>query len=182
MEQKHVIPADNGWVEKNIRELAGSPVKRISDEWMLVTAGNVQADKGGYNTMTASWGGIGELWGKDVAFVFIRPQRHTFGFFNNNPLFTLSFFEPRFHKALEICGSQSGQDIDKAGETGITPIEFPDGSVGFKEASDIVVCKKLYTHDFDPTAFLDPSVEACYPQKDYHRMFIGEILSVKSHG
>jgi hypothetical protein len=28
---------------------------------MLVSAGNVADDKGNWNTMTASWGGLGEL-------------------------------------------------------------------------------------------------------------------------
>ena len=36
---------------------------------MLVTAGNKEK----LNTMTASWGGIGWLWNRPVAFVFIRP-------------------------------------------------------------------------------------------------------------
>ena len=45
----------------------------IGKQWMLVTAG--PADE--FNTMTASWGGIGWLWNKPVAFVFIRPERYT---------------------------------------------------------------------------------------------------------
>ena len=40
---------------------------------MLITAGN----KEGSNTMTASWGGLGIMWGKKVATAYIRPQRYT---------------------------------------------------------------------------------------------------------
>lgn len=45
----------------------------IGQEWMLITAG----DSASYNTMTASWGGIGWLWNKPVAFIFVRPERYT---------------------------------------------------------------------------------------------------------
>jgi flavin reductase (DIM6/NTAB) family NADH-FMN oxidoreductase RutF len=117
--------------------------------------------------------------------MFIRPVRYTFSFANANPLFTLSFFDNAHHGALEIAGAKSGRDTDKAAAGGLTPIVFTggvaDGAVSFKEAKEVIVCKKLYTHDFDPAAFLDPSIDpACYPAKDYHRMFIGEIIAVKA--
>jgi flavin reductase (DIM6/NTAB) family NADH-FMN oxidoreductase RutF len=152
---------------------------------MLISAGDVSGDKGGWNTMTASWGGLGVLWSKNVAFMFIRPVRHTFSFANASPLFTLSFFDKSRRKALEIAGAKSGRDIDKAAVCALTPIVFNGGAAGgavaFKEAEEIIICKKLYTHDFDPAAFLDPSIDSgCYPAKDYHRMFIGEVISVKA--
>ncbi|GHT70038.1 flavin reductase [Spirochaetia bacterium] len=188
MKQKAVIPADSNWVEKSIREFPGSPSERIGSGWMLITAGNAQAGGAGdWNTMTASWGGLGVLWARDVAFMFIRPSRHTFGFANDNPLFTLSFFDKKYHDALSLCGEKSGRDIDKAAGAGLSPIVFDGslaggkaaGAVGFKEASEIIVCRKLYTHDFDPVAFLDPaSIEKSYGGKNYHRMYIGEIVSL----
>ena len=52
-------------------DIDGNVFKMIGDDWMLVTA---ETEKG-VNTMTASWGGMGVLWNKPVAFVFIRPQR-----------------------------------------------------------------------------------------------------------
>ena len=47
-------------------------IEIIGKEWMLVSAG----DKTKFNTMTASWGGVGFLWNKPVVFVFIRPERY----------------------------------------------------------------------------------------------------------
>jgi flavin reductase (DIM6/NTAB) family NADH-FMN oxidoreductase RutF len=186
MRQKAVIPADSNWLAQNIRDFRGSPVGRISAEWMLITVGATAGDAGSWNTMTASWGGLGELWGKDVAFMFIRPGRLTRTFADAASLFTLSFFDAAYHDALVFCGEKSGRDFDKAAETGLTPIVFDNavidcaaGAVGFKEASEIIVCRKLYTHDFDPARFLDPAIDtACYPQKDYHRMFIGEVVTL----
>jgi flavin reductase (DIM6/NTAB) family NADH-FMN oxidoreductase RutF len=179
MKQKEAVPADGGWIEKNIRGFPGSPSERIGSGWMLITAG----DKSEWNTMTASWGGLGVLWGRDVAFMFIRPSRHTFHFANTSGRFTLSFFSAQYRNALNLCGSKSGRDTDKAAEAGITPIVFGSGAaagaVGFKEASEIIVCRKLYTHDFEPHKFLDPvSIEKNYNGQDYHRMFIGEIQSL----
>jgi len=186
MEQKAVIPADAGWVEKSVRELHGSPVQRINDEWMLITAGDATVSSDNWNTMTASWGALGELWNKDVAFIFIRPGRYTRAFVDDYPLFTLSFFEEKYHKALTFCGEKSGRDYDKAAETGLTPIVFCSGKVddriagaiAFKEASEIIVCRKIYAQDIDPLYFLDPSIAGNYPQRDYHRMYVGEALAL----
>ena len=54
-------------------ELQKNPFQMIGKEWLLVTA----EKEGKTNTMTASWGGVGIMWGKPVAYVFIRPQRYT---------------------------------------------------------------------------------------------------------
>ena len=186
MEQKAVISADSNWVEKSIRDFRGSPVQRIADEWMLITAGNTQAGAGRWNTMTASWGAFGVLWNKDVTFTFIRPTRHTRGFADANALFTLSFFDKKHRKTLAFCGEKSGRDCDKAIETGLTPIVFGNnvvggraaGAVAFKEASDIIICRKIYTQDIDPANFLDSEIAGNYPQKDYHRMYVGEVLAL----
>jgi flavin reductase (DIM6/NTAB) family NADH-FMN oxidoreductase RutF len=151
---------------------------------MLITAGDSGKGAGHWNTMTASWGGLGVLWARDVAFMFIRPSRHTFAFANAAPLFTLSFFDREWRGALEFCGAQSGRDTDKAAKAGLTPIEFagfPGSAVSFREAREVFICRKLYTHDFDPTSFLDaPFIEKSNQGRDYHRMFIGEILGLKA--
>lgn len=49
--------------EVDIKSLNFNPFTKIGSEWMLITAG----DESGCNTMTASWGGLGVLWGKNVA-------------------------------------------------------------------------------------------------------------------
>jgi flavin reductase (DIM6/NTAB) family NADH-FMN oxidoreductase RutF len=193
MKQQEPVTADSGWKETTIRSFHGSPSERIGSGWMLISAGD--AGPSGWNTMTASWGGLGVLWGRDVAFMFIRPSRFTYHFANTSPLFTLSFFDESYREALNICGAKSGRDIDKAAEAGLSPIAFGPsygraaGAIGFKEAQEIIVCRKLYTHDFDPAQFIErpsierppiggSSIEANYQGRDYHRMFIGEIVSL----
>lgn len=157
----------------DIKELKGNAVSLFDDKWCLITAGTKES----YNTMTASWGAMGELWNKDVCFCFIRPQRYTYEFTEKNDLFTLSFFGEEYRKALSFCGTKSGRDYDKAKETGLTPKEV-DGSVSFEESEIIIVLRKVAVQDIDPEGFIDETIdEKCYPQKDYHRMYIGEVVS-----
>ncbi len=146
----------------------------IGDQWMLITAGT----KDQCNTMTASWGGLGVLWGKPVATVYIRPQRYTLEFVEREDTFTLCFFGEEYRKALALCGSKSGRDMDKVKECGFT-VATAEGAPYFEEADLVLVCKKSYWQDMDPTHFLDREIDSkWYPEKDYHRIFIGEILEV----
>ena len=150
-----------------------SPISLIGDQWALLSAG----DESGWNTMTVSWGQVGVLWNKNVATVYVRPQRHTLKFIEEHEKFTLSFFPTEYRPALSFCGSHSGRDCDKAKETGLTPI-FKDGAVSFEQAKMVLVCRKLYTDDFKPELFCDPEIERNYPHKDYHRIYVGEIIEV----
>ena len=159
--------------EISIREFQGNFVKMLSEDWALLTAG--KDDR--FNTMTVSWGGIGELWNKDVAFLFVRPQRYTYQFIENNDYFTLSFFGGEYKKELALCGSKSGRDIDKIAETGLTPKEF-DESIGFEEAKVTVYMKKIAYQDMKPDGFIDASIMNNYKENDFHRIYVGEILKV----
>ena len=156
----------------NIKELQENAVSMFDDKWCLITAGTKES----YNTMTASWGAMGELWNKDVCFIFIRPQRYTLEFTEREEYFTLSFFSEEYKKALAFCGRNSGRDCDKAKETGLTPMEI-DGSMSFEESQTVIVCKKLFYQDIDPKGFTDKTIDGvCYPEKDYHRMYVGEVV------
>ena len=159
--------------EINIRELKDNFVKMISNDWALLTAGTMD----GFNTMTVSWGGIGELWNKDVCFVFVRPQRYTYEFIEKNDYFSLSFFGGEYKKELGICGSKSGRDIDKMAETGFLPVDF-ENAVGYEQAKVNVVLKKLAYQDMKPDDFIDESIMINYANNDFHRVYVGEIVKV----
>ncbi len=156
------------------QKIEGNAFEMIADGWMLVTAGTPAS----WNTMTASWGAMGELWKKKVCFAFVRPQRHTRSFMESSQRFTLSFFDEKYRPALEFCGSHSGRDVDKAAETGLLPFEPMTGAVSFEQASLVIVARKIYTHDLDPSRFLEAGIQDCYPLFDYHRMYIGEVEKV----
>ncbi|MFZ2657173.1 MAG: flavin reductase [Victivallales bacterium] len=154
-----------------------SVLKSWETDWFLLTSGN--AKDGLYNTMTVAWGSFGVMWKKPFAMVVVRPGRHTYGFMEKYNSFTLSAFGEEYRKALNFCGTKSGRDIDKIRESGITPI--PSSKIdapGFDEAELIIECSKMYYDDFKPGNFLDASIEKNYPDKDYHRIYFGEIVSI----
>ena len=147
----------------------------ISDKWMLITAGTAEH----CNTMTASWGGLGVIWGAPAATCYIRPQRYTKEFLDREDYFTLSFFDEAYRKALSLCGAKSGREVDKAKACGFTVAAGEGKAPYFEQAELVLVCKKAYWQDLDPAHFLDAEIDgACYPGKDYHRMYIGEIVEV----
>lgn len=164
------------FTEISAKELNENPFKLIGDEWTLITAGTPD----NYNTMTASWGGLGVLWNKNVVTIYIRPQRYTYEFIENNDYFTLSFFTQEYKKDLTFCGRHSGREYDKAKECGLTPIKI-DETTTFDQAKLVLVCKKLYHDDIKPENFHDDLIDnQNYPNKDYHRLYIGEIIKVYS--
>ena len=147
----------------------------IGDDWMLITAGNMKS----YNTMTASWGFMGILWNKPVAVCFIRPQRYTLRFVENNDYYTLSFFEEKFRHALEFCGARSGRDYNKASETGLIPVATQTGNITFSQARLVLECKKLYADTINENNFIVKElITKNYPGKDFHRFFFGQVINV----
>jgi flavin reductase (DIM6/NTAB) family NADH-FMN oxidoreductase RutF len=154
------------------RDISDNPFKLIADDWMLITAGDLKS----FNTMTASWGALGELWHKKVCFCFVRPTRHTWHFMERANVFTLSFFDENYRAALNLCGSVSGRDTDKVKKAGLTPVATVSGAVSFIESRLIFECRKIYADDIDPKLFLATEIHDAYPSKDYHRMYVGEVL------
>lgn len=140
---------------------------------MLVAA----TDKyGNTNAMTASWGGLGVLWGKKVAFVFIRPQRYTKKFVDDAENFSLSFFEESYKPMLGYMGKVSGKNEDKIKKSGLT-VQYKDGAPVFKEASLTLICRKMYRQTLEEDCFIDKTnIGKWYPQKDYHDMYVAEIV------
>lgn len=159
--------------EINVREIKKSPIQLIADDWALVTAG----DSEHHNTMTVSWGGVGELWGEDVSFIFIRPQRHTLQFIESNDYYSICFFSEGKNDALKFCGANSGRDFDKDKEAGLTAV-CEEKAPYYQEANLVLVCRKMAVQDIDPSGFIDDSINKWYAEKDYHKMFVGAIEKV----
>lgn len=146
----------------------------IGERWMLITAGSAER----CNTMTASWGGIGILWGGPVATCYIRPQRYTKEFVDCEEYFTLAFFGEEYRKVLSLCGSKSGREVDKVRECGFTVKTVSCGAPYFEQADLVLVCRKRFAQDMDPANIPQDIKEKWYPEKDYHTMYIGEIVEV----
>lgn len=156
-------------------DVKNNVVDLLKNRWGLVTAG----DENSFNTMTVSWGAIGELWGKDMATVYIRPQRYTEEFLNSNEYFTLSFYPEDMKKSIHgICGSKSGREVDKVKETGLVPC-FDENAPYFEQAEIVLLCRKVAKANFEPSQFIDSEmIEKWYEAKDYHYIYYGEIEKV----
>lgn len=160
--------------EISVSEINNNPFDLIGKDWALVTVKN----QDGCNTMTASWGGVGIMWNKPVAFTFIRPQRFTYGLIEKEQYFSLSFYKEKYRDVLRFCGSRSGRDYDKAKECNITPV-YDEKAPYFEEADLVLICRKLYAQDLNEQSIVaKEEVLKNYNGDDYHRMYISEIVKV----
>lgn len=155
-------------------KIPGNIIKMMSEDWMLITAGNSQA----FNMMTASWGALGFVFDKPAFFCFINPQRYTYSLMEKNDLYTLTFYTEAYRNALQYCGSHSGADEDKVKGSGLTPITLPSGSKAFSEAWMIIECRKIMSQPLNADSFNDETLRKEWSQKLLNKMFIGEIVNV----
>ena len=164
----------NNYKEIKPENLDQSAFKLIGKDWMLITA----AKDNKVNTMTASWGGLGIMWNKSVAYIVVRPQRFTKEFLDASSTFSLTFFDESYRKDLSYLGTVSGRDEDKLSKTNLT-VSYVDDTPAFEESTLTIICKKLYAQEFKPECFIDDTIEKqCYPQKDYHTIYIAEVEKI----
>ena len=153
-------------------EIKENPVELFDQKWALVTVGV----PGDVNTMTISWGSLGELWNKPVVTVYVSSSRYTHEFMERNDHFTVAFFPEEQRGALQYLGSHSGRDEDKIAASGLTLEWLESGLPSFKEADMVIECRKIYGAPFNPEGFGDIPAQA-YASGRYgiHSEYIGEI-------
>jgi flavin reductase (DIM6/NTAB) family NADH-FMN oxidoreductase RutF len=150
----------------------------LMNNWMLLVGGS--SENGECNPMTIAWGMFGVMWAKPVVMVVLRPQRHTLKFIEKYDTFTLCALPEDKKGILNFCGSKSGAEYDKIHECGLTPVEsLKVDAPGLDEAELIIECRKLYYDNIKGKNFLNKRIiEECYPERDYHQVFMAEILGV----
>ena len=148
-----------------------------ADQWLVLASGDFAAQN--FNAMAVGWGSLGTMWGKPFAQVVVRPNRHTRQFMERYDTFTLCAFPERHRNAVRLLGTKSGRDGNKIAESGLTPMAASSVAAPvFEEAELVIECRKMYWQDMDASHFLDPGIQRNYPQKDYHRIYFGEIVAV----
>lgn len=164
-----------------MKEIQAQALKlKVSDiwtrAWLLLTAG----DSKNFNSMTIGWGSVGVMWGKPFVQAVVRPGRYTFEYLEEYPTFTVCAFPEEYRNALKLLGTKSGRDSDKIQESGLTVIESKTvDAPAYNEAELILECRKIYWQDMEPAHFIDKDIEKNYPKKDYHRIYYGEIISIR---
>ncbi len=164
--------------EISYKELNINPITKIADEWVALVTGK-SGDK--INAMTLSWGEIGSLWGHSsgmpVVTIYVRPQRFSKILLDQEEYFTLCFFDNK-KKELAYLGSHSGRNEDKIAKIGFHNVILKDYSY-IEEASLVLVCKKIYRQTLKEECFINKNIiEDCYPNKDFHDMYIAKIEKV----
>lgn len=160
--------------EISVFEIEKNAFQLIGKDWTLITAKKGEL----VNTMTASWGGLGVLWNKNVAFIVIRPQRYTKEFVDSSDTLSLTFFDEKYRKDLTYLGRVSGKDEPKIQKVGFTILE-DQGTPYFQEACLTLICKKLYSQLIVKEAFFDQSLnDQVYPKSDHHTLYVLEITKV----
>lgn len=151
-----------------------NPFIKFGKEWALVTTGSKEKA----NPITIGWGGMGVLWGKNVAFIFIRDSRYTKELLDKNEFFSISFFDEAYRDALNYCGAHSGRDINKIEMAGLT-LAVKHSIPYIDEGNLILLCKKMAATRLTENSFISPSiVEKWYQNGDMHTMYTAEIIEV----
>lgn len=169
-------------LKKNIKDYSLNIFREIGDNWALLTAGDKSI---GYNTLTVSWGGIGVIWGKNVAYVFVRKSRYTYDFLEKSESVTLSFLDNKYKDAYKIMGTLSGKDHDKMKLANLHYTYDPDYNGSYiTESKYCFKMKKLYSVDLPYDNLPLDIKERYYPDGDMHTMYVCEIKQflVKNEG
>ena len=142
---------------------------------------NTNGDK--FNSMVIGWGHIGTLWGLPTFVVYVRQSRYTKGQIDKTGEFTVSVPMDGIVPAInKVCGSQSGFDVDKVKEAGLTVAEpVSTGTPGIKEYPLTIECKILYSQDQDADKIPGDIIKRYYPetapgQCDFHSMYVGQVV------
>ena len=132
------------------------------------------------NLMTIGWGEIGVVWSRPVFTVLVRRSRYTYDCLLEADSFTINV--PRngqLSEALEVCGTKSGRDLDKASSCSL------DLTEGQKVACPVIEqcalhyeCSIIARKQLENEDICSPEItRSYYAGGDYHMIVIGEILS-----
>lgn len=151
-----------------------NPFEKVGKDWMVVTAGSEKMS----NAMTASWGGFGVMWGKNVAYVVIRHSRFTKTFIDRDKKFSLSFLSEKHRGLMKFLGTVSGRDEDKMREANVLVNFHKD--VPFMDLADLVfICRVMSATEIKAEDFIDDNIDKqWYGDGDYHTMYIAEITDI----
>ena len=165
----------NAFREIQPKEWQVNPFQTIGEEWMLIAA----EKDGKTNAMTASWGGVGVLWARNVAYIFVRKSRYTKEFIDAAERFSLTFYDrSQYASMLAYMGKTSGRNEDKIAKAGLTVCHEGDTPY-FDEANTVLICRKMAMHPIRPEGFIEGWIDGrYYADHDYHDMYIAEIEKI----
>ena len=169
--------------EIDVYDYANHILKQLK-KGVLITA----KDKDKVNSMTISWGQLGIEWNRLIFTTYVRTGRFTHEIIEKTKEFTVNIpMETKAGKILGFCGTKSGKKYDKVKELGLTLVKGDKIDVpGIKELPLTLECKVIYSQLQDKKSIPEHFKPDFYPEdvdgdfhganKDYHTMFMGEIV------
>lgn len=166
---------------KNIspEEITDNVFKLFGKDYAVITSGN----KEHYNSMTAAFGGFGQLFSKPATWCFLRSNRYTLEVIRKEHTYTMCYFDDEYDEEVLFFGSKSGRSTEKMKESKLTMVQTPSGAICYKEARLVVECKLMEVTTVNPDDFYTQEgkdfVNDAYKEtKDYHKLVFGEITNV----
>lgn len=148
-------------------------VDNLENIGAFLTSGN----KSKANTMTIKWGSIGYMWRKPIFIILISNIRYTKEFIDTENTFTVSIpYNETIETALDICGHNSGRDVNKEELANIKFI--PSKIVGspiVEGCNRYYECKVIFKQVIDSSKI---DKETHYEDGEAeHTLYFGEILA-----
>ena len=161
------------------QEMTDNVFTLVGQDFSVVTAGAIP----GHNSMTASFGGFGILFGKPTAWLFLRSSRYTLELMEREKTFTLSYFPDAYKEQVVFFGEMTGRGTDKMKRSTLTPISTPSGLPTYAEARLVVECALVEVTETAPGDFLTGEGRDFVgggrdASRGYHRLVFGEITGV----
>ena len=128
------------------------------------------------NIMTIGWGTLGIIWGVPIWSVLVRPSRYTYDCIEHSGAFTVNVPSDAVARAMGICGSLSGRDIDKFAECNLTAERAQTVPAPVVAECPIVYeCQVVADNDLLPPKIAQEIIDGYYAQGDFHRVYFGKI-------
>ena len=172
--------------EIEVADYAGAIIKALPKGVLLVT----EAEEC-INAMTIGWGTLGVEWGVPIFAVYVRESRFTHELIERSGEFVVSIpygdqYADKVKKAIGICGSQSGRDVDKIAKAGLTIVDSEIVQPpALKELPLTLECRVVFSQQ-QPIKEISSRFKKFYPQdvdgshygsnRDPHVAYYGEIL------
>lgn len=163
-------------IEIPLKKLEIESFKALKSRLLITCGKNVQGE---YNSMTVDWGFFGVIWGRPCVILTVRPSRYTYEFIEKHSDFSVSMFSPNYRDILLMMGKKSGRNSQKMSECGLTPIDSKMiVSPSFKEATYALECRKILVSEINKEEIIaEDIIKEWYPEGDYHKVIIGEIVA-----
>lgn len=168
--------------EINPVDYAGDILKALP-RGILVNTSNGKKD----NTMIIGWGTMGVEWSVPIFAIYIREGRFTRELLDESREFTVSIPYGEYDRSIvKICGAQTGRNIDKFKEAGLTRVTGEAvSSPAVKELPLTLECKVVFRKE-QGIGLIDKKFSNMYPadvdsaatgaNKDCHIAYYGEIV------